>query len=205
MLRLLIARHGNTFDKGQEILRVGLRTDLPLSNSGKEQADTLGHYLKSHYPSIDAVFCSELIRTQETASLALKHYVNPPLPKPIALLNEIDYGIDDGKPEKNVIKRLGENTLKAWDEQAVLPEGWLFSYADFIKDLKAFANHLVSTYQDKTLLLVTSNGIARFFPELLPKHQEFTQQYKLKLGTGCVALFTYCDKKWDVAYWGIKP
>ncbi|MFZ4686424.1 MAG: histidine phosphatase family protein [Hyphomonadaceae bacterium] len=36
--RIFIVRHGNTFDKGDVVTRVGGRTDLPLSTSGSAQA-----------------------------------------------------------------------------------------------------------------------------------------------------------------------
>ena len=38
MSRVYIVRHGNTFDRGDVILRVGGRTDIPLSTSGIDQA-----------------------------------------------------------------------------------------------------------------------------------------------------------------------
>ena len=38
--RLIIARHGNTFDAGDIPTRVGRRTDLPLVASGEAQAKT---------------------------------------------------------------------------------------------------------------------------------------------------------------------
>ena len=34
MARVIICRHGNTFDKGDLVRRVGARTDLALSKSG---------------------------------------------------------------------------------------------------------------------------------------------------------------------------
>ena len=41
MTQLLIVRHGNTFETGETPRRVGLRTDLPLSSSGRKQANAL--------------------------------------------------------------------------------------------------------------------------------------------------------------------
>ena len=41
MARLFVVRHGNTFDTGDVVTRVGGRTDLPLSKSGKAQAEKL--------------------------------------------------------------------------------------------------------------------------------------------------------------------
>jgi len=48
MTIMLIARHGNNFDPGQTAVRVGIRTNLPLSASGRQQAINLGNYLKRY-------------------------------------------------------------------------------------------------------------------------------------------------------------
>jgi probable phosphoglycerate mutase len=205
MLNLLIARHGNTFDKGDVIRRVGLQTDIPLSNSGKEQAYDLGAYLIKHYPKIDRVYSSELIRTKETAELALNQYAPPPKPTSIAILNEIDYGIDDGKPEKEVISRIGEKALHDWDTHAVLPDGWLFSKEKTMKEIQQFTSSLIKKRHDKTVLIITSNGIARFFPMILQDFEGFKQKHSLKLKTGHLASFSYSDTVWTCDYWGVKP
>ena len=42
--KVYIVRHGNTFDKGDVVTRVGARTDLPLSSSGQTQAEQLAAY-----------------------------------------------------------------------------------------------------------------------------------------------------------------
>jgi len=42
--QLFIVRHGNTFDPGDTVTRVGARTDLPLSSSGRAQADALARH-----------------------------------------------------------------------------------------------------------------------------------------------------------------
>ena len=48
MITLVIARHGNTFESGETPRRVGARTDLPLTEKGRQQAQAIGHYLKEH-------------------------------------------------------------------------------------------------------------------------------------------------------------
>ena len=35
--KLIVVRHGNTFNKGDTILRVGSKTDLPLTATGVQQ------------------------------------------------------------------------------------------------------------------------------------------------------------------------
>ncbi len=67
MTTILIARHGNNFEPGETAVRIGRRTDLALSSSGKQQAKYIGAYLKQFKIFPAAVFTSQLKRTQETA------------------------------------------------------------------------------------------------------------------------------------------
>jgi len=133
---LIIARHGNTFDKGDTILRVGKRTDLPLSNSGIEQAKRLGIFLNEHYPVIDRVMVSQLQRTQQTARYALPNHPQAVHP----FLDELDYGVDDGQPESAVIARLGEKALKDWEERSIPPADWPVHPESIIQEWKALLN-----------------------------------------------------------------
>ncbi len=45
MTKLIIIRHGNTFNPDQTPLRVGAGTDIPLVTSGREQAKNIGLWL----------------------------------------------------------------------------------------------------------------------------------------------------------------
>ena len=67
MTTLIIARHGNTFGPNDTPTRVGAQTDLPLVESGQEQAKKLGTYLKENNLTPEITYCSELKRTIETA------------------------------------------------------------------------------------------------------------------------------------------
>ncbi len=207
MLRLLIARHGNTFDKGDIIRRVGLRTDLDLSSSGRQQCQYLASYLSDNYQTIDQVFASELKRTQQTAQIIFEKSIfkNLSLFKIAKELNEIDYGIDDGKPESEVIKRIGINALNNWDSKAVVPKDWNFDPKKCKSELRLLTNNLISNYPNKTILLVTSNGIARFFPELLQDLKQFNQKYKLKMPTASISEFIFDNNCWSCKSWAVKP
>jgi 2,3-bisphosphoglycerate-dependent phosphoglycerate mutase len=204
MTKLIIARHGNTFEKGETPRRAGARTDLPLTETGREQAQAIGCWMKKngHYP--EAVYSSQLIRTKETAALALEAagYKEPVFP--LEIFNEIDYGPDENLPEDAVIARLGEQALKDWDEKAVVPEGWNFSPGKCISDWKNFAAHIVEDGQN-CVLVVTSNGIARFAPYITREFEEFRKNHGLKISTGAVCVFEYADGKWVCREWNLKP
>ena len=59
--KLIIARHGNTFDKGDVCVRCGLHTDLPLSVSGNAQAVLMGKFFKLKNINPDVVFTSNFL------------------------------------------------------------------------------------------------------------------------------------------------
>lgn len=203
MMKLLIARHGNTFDPGDTILRVGKQTDLPLSNSGRVQAQKLGVFLQEKYPNIQRVFVSSLKRTQETASIALPENtfeINP-------IFDEIDYGVDDGKPESQVIERIGEQALKQWEEHAVPPPGWKVDPEKITQDWQEFANQCVLQYPSgATILVVTSNGIARFAPSILSRVSIQHLTPSLKMKTGAISAFQFTKgRDWQLEYWNFLP
>lgn len=204
MTTLIIARHGNTFDSGETPRRVGARTDLPLSESGRAQAAALGRWLKDsgHYP--EAVYSSELQRTKETAQIALMQagYKEPVFP--LAIFNEVDYGPDENLPEDAVIARLGAQALKDWDERASVPDGWRFDPQKCIADWQNFAAHIVTDEQD-CVMVVTSNGIARFAPHITRDFDGFAAAHKLKISTGAVCVLDHADGHWSVREWNVRP
>lgn len=199
-LTLILIRHGNTFDPGDTVLRVGKRTDLPLSSSGRAQAEKLGAHLTSEHLRPDLVFTSELKRTQETASLALNAagYTAPLQSLPI--LNEIDYGIDDGKPESDVVARLGEDALRQWDNLAMMPLEWSPQPRHIIQSLSDFLS-IIAAHQGRCVWAVTSNGIARFIPQLC----ENSGPVDIKLRTGAFAHLEYRGETWHLKGWNIRP
>lgn len=162
MTRIVICRHGNTFDKGDIVTRVGGRTDMRLSNSGRAQAKALAAHFSPENSNYDfkLAFCSPLIRTHQTGDIILnsKHTVTKL--KMLSFLTEIYYGIDENKPEKNVIARLGRQAIELWDEKAIPPQGWKVDPPNLIQSWKAFLTKHGSFNGD--ILVVTSNGIARF-------------------------------------------
>lgn len=204
MTTLILARHGNTFEKDEPPRRVGGRTDLPLTETGRAQARAIGHWLKKngYYP--EAVYASDLQRTQETAKLALAEagYKEPVFA--LSIFNEIDYGPDENQTEDRVLQRLGEKALLDWDKKAVVPEGWNFDPAACIENWKNFARHIVEDKQS-CVLVVTSNGIARFAPHITNDFAGFLANHSLKISTGAICVLEFDETRWHVKDWNIRP
>ncbi len=204
MTTLIIARHGNTFNAEDTPTRVGARTDLPLVHSGMEQAVKIGKYLKAQNLIPEITYSSELKRTIETAKIALKEVGFPQPVYPLEIFNEIDYGVDENQTEDKVIARIGAQAIKDWDDKALVPDGWDFDPDACIKNWEDFAHHIVTDEQD-CIMVVTSNGVARFAPHITGNFDEFAATHKIKLSTGALAILKFDGHNWIIKDWNIKP
>ena len=203
--RLIIARHGNTFDSGDTPRRVGRRTDLPLVASGEAQAKRIGGYLRRHQMVPDVVFAAPLKRSYDTARLAVE-VLGCDLPIIIdARFNEVDYGPDENQPESAVAARIGDQALRDWNERAKVPPGWLVDPRAIIDDWLAFGDMCRQSCSGQTVLVVTSNGIARFAPHLTGDFEGFRHRHGIKIATGALCFLRVQGSQWLVEQWNIRP
>ncbi len=177
---LLLARHGNTFDKGDVILRVGGRTDLSLTE--EILGTSLGLYLKRENLLPATVFAAPLIRTIQTAEQAVSAMgTGQDIIKDDRLI-EIDYGPDEGKPEEEVVARLGKDALEKWNKDATVPDGWKVDPQTIIDMWHQISKETYEKYKGKCVLIVTSNGILRFSPYLTQFFDSpFVEHFQQKL------------------------
>ena len=206
MTRLIIARHGNTFGPDDTPTRVGARTDLPLVESGEEQARKLGQHLNSRQWYPDTIYSSALQRTRQTAKIALDQFTFKQPIFALDIFNEVDYGPDENKPEDEVIARIGAQAIKDWDDKAIVPDGWLVDPDAIIQNWIDFARHMAEDHADETILVVTSNGTARFAPYITGDYEGFRESHKIKLKTGTFGVFELDDAgAWQCLEWGTRP
>ncbi|MEM7728205.1 MAG: histidine phosphatase family protein [Pseudomonadota bacterium] len=185
--RVTVVRHGNTFDPGETVRRVGRGTDLPLSTSGRAQAEALAaQFAKTRF---DRVVSSPLLRTRQTAEA-----ISAPVIFDDRLL-EIDYGPDEGQPEEAVVARLGADAIRRWDDDAVPPRDWLVDPGTIRSDWTALLNESVGE-----TLIVTSNGIARFLLDVAD-HDGAAR----KLKTGAYGTVEQTPDGWRVRAWNVRP
>ena len=203
--RLIIARHGNTFTSDQTPTRVGCRTDLPLVPSGQEQARRIGGYLKDNNYSPAKIYTSVLKRTIEMAEI-IEDVMGHSIPqKQHPMFNEIDYGPDENIPESAVIQRIGAESIQRWNEEAIVPDGWIVDTRQIVTDWKNFGDSCVREHKGQTTLAITSNGIARFSPYLTGDFGSFGEDLKISTGALCVFIYDFAQERWDIKDWNIKP
>lgn len=207
---LIIARHGNTFRSGETPTRVGAKTDLPLVEEHKGRS--IGRYLKDNNMIPDMIYAAPLLRTMQTAQLAIQTIGLASSISPLNDFVEIDYGVDENKTEEEVRLRLGggdvekgKKIVEDWDNNAIVPEGWKVDPNQIIHVWKEFTANLVVPHQ--TTLLVTSNGIIRFAPYLTGDFEKFVKEYKIKVAPGGICIFDKNDGDpfWTCSAWNIKP
>jgi broad specificity phosphatase PhoE len=157
---LYIVRHGNTFDPGDVVTRVGGRTDLPLSISGRAQAQKLREHFGAQALHWATARSGPLKRTRETAQAILSADSMAPDLQTELFLREIDYGPDENRPEDDVIARIGKPALEAWERESIVPSGWRVDPAAITGNWQELFSDLAKLPGPH--LIVTSNGIARF-------------------------------------------
>lgn len=205
---LLLARHGNTFEPGDKVVWVGARTDLPLTAKGRAQAAALGVGLQPVAARIKRIVSGPLQRTHEHASIAASA-----LGFGVAIderLREIDYGLWEAKSSDEIRTLGGESELKAWNERGAWPlsPGWSPAEAEISANMAKLANALASPLSgNDAALLVTSNGILKFFLKLVPgAFEEMAGKGALKVATGnCCALSCEEAGRWRILFWNRQP
>ena len=204
--RLLVARHGNTFEPGDVVKRIGT-TDLSLVNSGLLQGQKLGAYLKQKNLIPDVIFTAKLKRAIQTAEQVQSAMQTHLRIEALSIFNEIDYGPDENQPEEKVIARVGTEALKAWEAKAKAPNGWKVDPVEIIKNWQDFSVRLWQNFVGKTILVVTSNGIARFAPYLTGDFMDFAKQHDIKISTGSLCIFdkNSSSEGWNCLQWNVKP
>ena len=193
---ITIVRHGNTFEPDEPPRRIGARTDLPLTASGRAQAAALAAVFVG--TRFDRAFVSPLLRTRATAAAILAARPDAPAAETAEWLAEIDHGPDEGRDEAEVIARIGADALARWDADAVPPDGWIVGGA---ARTAAWRTLFAAMRDGERLLAVTSNGAARFAPRAVGLRP--SPGLKLRTGAwGTIAIDGGCAR---LVAWDVRP
>lgn len=223
MKTLIIARHGNTFRKGETPTRVGSRTDLELVE--EERGRGIGLYLKQLGLTPNRILAAPLKRTMGTAALAAEACGATCPVVPDHRFIEVDYGPDENKTEEEVMARLGAVACAAegidpatltpdeletkgaaaidlWNAEAIVPDSWKVD----VEQIRSNWMSLAAEVNDgETLLCVSSNGTIRFAPVITGDYAAFCAEHDIKVATGGVCIFTSEDgTTWQCKEWGVK-
>jgi probable phosphoglycerate mutase len=161
------------------------------------------HFADTQPAGFSRAYCSPLVRTRQTAEAILAAWSGRPAAETLEFLREVDYGPDENQPEDKVIARIGAAALQAWDEAAIPPPGWDLE-PDMIRaawrDLLA---ELASADVPRPVLIVTSNGIARFALDAVTLFE--LEPGSIKLKTGAYGRLSLAGGDVHLTAWNVRP
>lgn len=153
MTELILIRHGETDWNVQG--RFQGQIDVPLNAFGERQAARLAERMAGE--RVDIFYCSDLLRTRQTAAPAALRLNLQALPD--AGLREQHFGLLEGLSFDEV-KARHPNELRAWlrhDPDYALPEGE--SVRSFHARVLAALNALAARHAGQRLAVVTHGGV----------------------------------------------
>lgn len=208
-MRIILARHGNTFVNSRKTFWIGAREDLPLTVEGRQQALWLGRALDAAGISPAAVFCGPLRRTHEYATIALL----PLEPGPVAIvderLREIDYGAWGGLSSDEITRRFGRKELADWQQSGIWPSNadWRPGEQQVMDGVRSLLAQVTGGFHaGDSVVLITSNGILRFFLKyLVTQHGGRIDVGNGKVATGNVCDIRYGREGYEIISWNVRP
>ncbi|MGJ0507215.1 MAG: histidine phosphatase family protein [Methylocystis sp.] len=203
MTLLILARHGNTFEPGQQAVWVGARSDLPLTSKGREQAAALGRALLHAGLAPARTITGPLRRTRETASIAIAEAGGSPEQIEIdERLREIDYGAWEGKSSDDIRLEGAGAELHAWETDGVWPAnaGWPSSREAYLQSLAGVLRSVRESRREPSLI-VSSNGLFRLLAGALAG-----PTFAGKMATGRLALLRLPgEDEAQILGWNLSP
>lgn len=203
-MRLILARHGNTFGPGDAVVWVGARTDLPLVEKGRAQAEAIADGLIAAGRVPDRIWTGPLKRTAETATIvATRCGLSADAVTLAEELREIDYGTWEGRSNDEIRAEVGDEPIDGWQKNSVWPDG--FGWRPSEPEILAAWNRLVVTVvgtvpADATVLIVSSNGIFRLVARALGLSPS-----DAKMNTGALAALELDGGGLRVLAWNLDP
>lgn len=200
---VILCRHGNTFAKGEKVVMVGAREDLPLTVEGVEQARAVGAVLRDAGIQIARVLSGPLQRTKVFAEqLMIKASCTAPLSIDARLI-ELDYGAWSGLSDEEIKRQYGSDVLSRWQEASERPQGVGFApSAEQVRDeIESLLGEL--SVHGGVSLVVSSNGRLREFGRACSASAERTSSFKMR--TGSAAIIEFCDGVWSIRAWDLRP
>ncbi len=204
---IIFGRHGNTFGPDDTVVWVGRESDLPLVDKGLQQAREFGAALLRTGLVPDRVFTASLARTRgfaEAMGDVQRRWRTPTVDR---RLDEVHYGAWAGKTTEE-IEALpgGAAQVEGWSKHDIFPAdaGWGSTESEIFANIRGFIGDVIATAGPaEKLLVISSNGILRFFPRLLGVSRSDLPGYVMK--TGHISLISGAPGAFRVRFWNLKP
>lgn len=205
-MKLILARHGNTFGPEDTPVWVGANEDLPLTEKGLEQSREIGRAIRDGSAGLDRIISGPLKRTRTGAGLIGETCGFTGTIEIDDRLTEIDYGVWGGKSDDEIREGWGQDAIDNWRERSIAPRGagWKPSVSTLKSNARAVYKSATRDLSDDVcVLVITSNGILRYFYDIIAGEDAPRHNAKVKTGHICV---TEIDRNGPVMkHWNVPP
>ena len=195
---ILIIRHGQT--DWNAIRRLQGHSDIPLNETGLEQARTLGRLLSEE--KLDAIVSSDLLRAHQTAAEVAKWHSLPVLVD--QSFRERSYGAFEGLVRSEIRHRF-PGSYPAWlavDPDHILPSG--LRPSETIRSLHERATKAICTlgarFGGKKVALVTHYGIVKSAYRAAKKIS-LDERIKITVKNASINRFLVCQDMIELLAW----
>jgi len=185
--RLYLVRHGATPLTAED--RFSGAENVHLSEEGRAQAIQLAHRLEDD--KIDAIYCSPLDRTWETAKFIAKPHGLAPIPNDG--LREISHGRWEGLSRKEVEDRYPEE-YASWESDpfTFAPEGGESGISVLARALPVI-REVVVNHKDKNVLVVSHKATLRLVISSLLGFDARGYRDRLDQAPACLNILDFKD------------
>jgi broad specificity phosphatase PhoE len=158
--QLFLVRHGATeANERRPYILQGQGIDFPLSEAGRAQARAVGRFLSKF--SVKAVYCSKLLRAQETAQEIARSYGFSV--EPLENIHEVDVGEWEGK-SWNMIMEENEAAYHAFmKDPGDTPYLGGESYRDVLNRAKPVLAEVLEQHRGESIVVVAHNVVNRAY------------------------------------------
>ena len=180
---LWLVRHGESVGNvaatqaeldGLDAIPLDIRdADVPLSDTGREQAMALGRWLDAHHAAIDTYWVSPYVRAQETLRIALGERPTAAVPALDERLRDRELGILD------LLTRTGVARLHPEERERRLHLGKFYhrppggeSWADVALRLRSFLRDRIDGPGEKAMLVAHDAVVMLLLYVLLPLRED---------------------------------
>lgn len=164
-------RHAET-EANEKDEFIGSRTDIPLTEKGREQARKVGEYFKSIGVTFDTIYHSPMTRCYQTAR-EINLIVGGKMVAHDGLI-ELDYGDWEGLSRQEIESRYAEDYIQYCTGMLSRPTGSGESANDVSVRVLKFLNELKSSHatMGKSVLVVTHKTAGRILLQITGHNQE---------------------------------
>lgn len=196
MSRVVIVRHGNTFEAGEASRMVGKHEDVPLVARGEEQSRAVGRALRG--VAVAEVVTSPAVRCRRMSQLIVEEGGLGVEPRVEPRLGELDYGTWGGLTDEELLARFGAEMVDGWRKRGLWPMAgeWGDGPGELLAEVSAMLDELARD-DHAVRVVVTHGGRARFFHEALVGDRTRA----LKTGQAAVIEWAPGHGHWHVLGW----